>query len=334
MRIGFEYRLKSGRRLDGVTGGDLAYSVAQTIKSGGKIRIVNPPAADWLNESVSITAVVDTERVPLGVFLVSAPVADYGATGVSMDLELADKLSILDADAFGATFSLPAGTNAVDAVVSLIQGAGQTDITANDGSEVLANGMFWEAGTSRLRVINDLLDASGYFSLWCDGQGFYRIDKYTRPQDRGVTSRFDYGQTNQLVARDQDIYSIPNRFIAIGSADPESGALTATAENTNADSPYSYPARGRWITQVEEGVEVTSQSVLNAYAERRLQEVSSVSASVEVEHLVRPLLLNDAVRVTHMPTGLDALHTVQRIEIPLDPLGLCRSTLREVVETG
>lgn len=326
------------------------------VDAGDLLKVVTvsqEQLADWLD--VRIRPMIRIARLgggddpvgrltPAGVYLCAAPVEDWDDRGLRRDVELADKLSILDQDiASGdpdglAAYALDAGANVIDAVKTLIAETGESSPAIEPAAAVLAAPMVWDVGTTRLRIINDLLDAAGYFSLFCDGWGQYQAVPYVQPSDRvpvyeSIAPFSDGPQSLMDPAwkRDRDIYSIPNRFVAIGQGDGDTAALTSIATNEDPDSPYSYQSRGRWITQVEQGVEATSQAALDAIARARLSRATSVTNQLTVRHVFLPdLRMNSVVRFVNPDSGLDTYCYVVQTSIPFDPLALCQTIMRLV----
>jgi hypothetical protein len=196
----------------------------------------------------------------------------------------------------------------------------------------------WDAGTTRLKIINDLLDAANYFSLWCDGHGRYRATKYQAPKDRTPIYRAQAplvaGESSLFSPDwedDHDIYGVPNRYVAIQTGDGDDEGLTAVATNEDPDSRFSFDARGRWITEVEDGVEATGQAALDAYAERKLAAATDVESKISISHVyLADLLVNEVVEFS--AGDLDGiLTTVTNTEVTLDPAELVKTKLRKVV---
>ena len=338
-------------------GGSLSWSASASVKGGGKLEMADTGTdLDWLNMRVRPVMV---RRVggsndpavehPLGVFLPAAPVERWSSTGRSWSVELADKNAILDrdiiTDMYGhpTSFSLPAGSEIVSTVVAIIESAGETAAAINPdvSPRTLARGVAWEPGTTRLRVINDLLNAGNYFSLWVDERGQYRVTPYTPPSERrplfAVRTPFSKGQDSLMApewTRDRDIYSVPNRFVAVGQGTDDQEAWVAVAVNTDPTSPFSFLGRrSRWITTTESGIEAADEAALLAYAQRRLAQLTAVTSRIETKHLFMPdVRVNETLRLVNPDAGIDATHTVTRTEVPFDPTGLCSTVLREVSE--
>lgn len=343
--------------LRSVVDGSLDWTYNTAIKGGGSIGVldvgqkIDGKAIDWLNVRIRPVAMVaradrpeTLEEFPLGVFLPAAPVEDWTDRGRSWKVELLDKCSILDQDVItdsetGApvTYSLPSGTNVIASVISIIEGSGESAQAIEPDGKVLANPMTWDVGTSRLKIINDLLDAANYFSLWVDGSGQFRASKYVPPESRPPTyamlAPFDDTGASLMTpnwTRDRDIYSVPNRVVVVGQGDAETPALVSVATNEDPASEFSYPARGRWITLVETGVEAVDQAALDAYAYRKLASATSVTSGITAEHPILPdLRVNSVVEFRNTRADVSILCAVTKTSITFDPTALVKSELRE-----
>ncbi|UJQ87155.1 minor tail protein [Arthrobacter phage BaileyBlu] len=322
--------------LDGVTEGSFDYSTFATIKSSGSLTCV-APNVDWLRVRIqpwyTMTALGQTVSWPLGVFIPASPGVDYSAPGGVQSLELYDKLLILDQDKTDGTYSVSAGSVVTDVVRGILRGIGETQDAITDSAETLKSSMVWEADTSKLKIVNDLLDAINYFSLWADGYGVFHGSPYVAPTGRGIAWEF---ADNTLAiyspdfSLDADTFNVPNKVIQVSTSDGETPALIAEARNEDPASPYSYNNRGRWITRVETEVEATSQPILDSIAQRRLVELSAVTETYELEHAFIPLELNDAVRFVRDAEGIETGAVVQKMTISTAVGALVRTTLRGV----
>lgn len=343
--------------LDSVqVGGELRWDYNAAVKGGGLMTVTDlGDDIDWLNvrirpivtiAGIGIFEPSGAQEIPLGIFLPSAPVETWAATGRSWAIELLDKNSILDTDvptdASGnpITYSLPAGTDVASTVKALIQGTGEaapaidTSITAT-----LNKPLTWDLGATRLQVINNLLDATGFFSLWMDHAGQYRISKFVEPEDRPpvyeLLTPFTPGDLSLMApdwTRDRDIYSIPNRYVAVSQGSADQPALVSVATNVDPASPFSFPSRGRWITHVTSGVEADDQGSLDVIARRGLTALTNVNTTITVDHIYLPdLLVNRTVRFVNPDAGLDMLCVITNTNLPLDPMALCKTELREAV---
>jgi hypothetical protein len=318
--------------LDGVTGGSAEIVAQSTLGGSGSLALDHRRDVDWLSHRVQATFSDGVRPWAVGTYLLSSPTENHSEVGVSYSVGLLTKMNVISEDTVEQRFTLPEGTTVVPAVVALIESTGETRIAVTASEAALTSGLTWEAGTSKLTIINDLLQAAGYWSLWCDGSGLFRVEPYIDPASRPVSFEFEHGETSVHFpdwAREQDLSSVPNRFVAVGQGDETAAPLAGVATNEDPNSPYSYQARGRWITATEEGVEATSQTVIDQYAARKLADAMSPVSRLTVAHAMLPLNPNDLV--AFIPEdGRRRLATVQRMSCSFEFDTDVRAEWREV----
>lgn len=341
--------------LAGVTGGYVEWSASASVKGSGQLNVtdlqelISGKPLDWLNTRIRPVCVIEgfDREIPLGIWTAAAPTEDWTSTGRTWNVDLLDKASILDRDiwvnrATGTpeTFTALSSDNLVDLVRGMITDVGESTVAIDNDPTLVGRDMVWEVGTTRLKIINDLLDAGGFFSLWVDPAGQFRVSKYTRPADRPpvyeASGAFTVGPTSVMspdLTVERDIYGVPNRFVAIGQGEADTAARVATAVNMDPDSPYSYISRGRWITQVESGVESVDQAALQTYADRRLAVATAVTTGLTLKHAFMPdVWFNSTVRVINPETTFNLLMTITKVHVPLDALEFSSTDLREVTD--
>lgn len=339
-------------------GGGLEWVSNAAVKGSGNLNVLDIEEAsdiDWrdvrIRPIITIADPTGTTGDPivrkLGIWLPAAPVENWSATGRRWPIELTDKAGILDqqimtnSDGEPITFSATRGTNVIGLVEDIIVGAGETANALEPSGKTLRDDLVWDIGTTRLKVINDLLQASGHFSLWCDSAGQYRASEYVPPSQRtpiynAPLTPFSEGSLTAMSpdwSMDRDIYAVPNRYTVISNGSGDEEAMSATETNTNPDSPFSYPARGRWIDEVVTGVEATDQEALQASAVQGLAQRTSVTSSIEVKHLWLPDLRENSVIRFYNKAAEEFFYlgAVARTTVPFDPTALCETTLTEAV---
>ena len=325
---------------------DLDFSVYDTIRTGGKISVAHPHDIPWHQRRVQITYHTTFPSEPsaeggqwsrnLGIFIPSSPRGKRGATNAPREVELYDKLLILSQDLCETSFEVLKGAIVTDVIRNLILSAGETHIAVAPSPDTLKANMVFEIGTSKLQIINRLLDAINYFSLWCDGDGRYRADAYVAPRQR-VPSPYPLfdGQDSVYVEEfsdSEDDFEIPNRVVTVARTEADAEPFTSFAENRDPNSPYSYQNRRRWITVLETDIEATTQKRLDEITVRRLNELSSNSRTFEVSHPIMPYELNEVLAFTNTANNVSSMCTVQKMSFDLTlPGAMCTTTLREVV---
>lgn len=308
----------------GVTGGSIKHNVAAPIRSGGSLKWKGKTEPDWLTirvRPIYRCTFVDGTRYERqhGVFIPSTPEPTYNGMYLSADVEFYDKLLVLSEDAVDTTFALPAGTVVTTAVRDLIVGAGEANHAILDSTATLVNAMTWETGTSKLAIINDLLDTINYFSLHMDDAGWYRGDPYVPTESRG--SSWDFASGDGSTYRpgwkhSKDYFGKPNKMILTSQGSGDIPAMVAVATNTDVNDPLGYGGKrgARWVTAKEDGVEAASQAILDDLAVRRLKSLAEVSSTFYIQHALVPLALNNLVTFTNAREGIAVRGVVQEME--------------------
>lgn len=271
---------------------------------------------------------------PLITGVITAAPLTVSETGRTRRLELLDKTTLIAQAKTAGHYAIPAGTVITTTVRGLLTALGQTRLAITDSPKAIAAGMVWEPGTSWLTAINEMLDAIGYGSLWCDGLGVFQVQPYVRPAARTPVRRFTAEGGLAIHSprweRDEDVHGIPNQVYMWTRPTQDVAGLKATAYNLDPASPTSYPRRGFWVDHVEV-VEAADQATLDEMARRRLIELTSATATLTVSHAPVPdVQVHSAVRFESM--GHAATATVQSMRLPLRPGAQVSATWVEVVD--
>lgn len=324
--------------LIGVRSGSVVHTSAKSVHGSAAFTVVDVGQdVDWLNARFRpVLTIAGYGDVALGVFLVAEAPEAWGDVDRVWSVKLLDKGTILDQDKVEATYALDAGTVVTTAIIALIESTGETNYSITPSSATLVNPLTWPPATTKLQIVNDLLSIINYFSLFCNGDGQYRGEPYVKPASRPIMWEFLDGENCiylPALVKDVDLFAIPNKVVASTTGDGTTAALTSNATNTDPLSPYSTVSRGRTIVHPETGVEAPDQATLDAYTERRLIELTTPTASIDIQHAFVPtLMFNHAAILRRVPAGIDGRHVVSKTEVSLNPTALVKSTLTEVVD--
>lgn len=334
-------------RLDGVEGGSITCSTDARIKRAGKLSVVSDKPTNWWGRKrLQPWVEVNGFSWSLGVFIPTSPQQDHNSTGVSYEIDIHDKLVLLDEHAIPRTLTIPAGTTLVDWVIKTIKEAtGEKRVNISrkliDGRyahPTNARPLVWDAGESMLTIINDVLDFMGFFSLSVDTSGQFTSEPYVVPAERPVSWQFWEGMDSIYApefTHTQDLAGIPNRIVyttqstGVGEGEElNEDFMISTWENHDPNSPYSYENRGRWITEVKTDAEAVDQQELDKMVKTRAENALEPMVKVEIETALLPIELNQIVDFKGDNYGLYA--SVRRFEFDLEPAGLMAVVLRKV----
>ena len=231
-------------------------------------------------------------RHPLGIYIITTPTRQDGGGEVYIDADCYDKSIILQEDKLTDRLLIKAESLYVNEVrnVHMSAGINKTNI---DGSELRTSvDLEYEIGTSKLDVINSLLQAINYTPIHFDRMGNAVAKKYIEPDERAA----EYGymtDDNSLILsganQSNDLYNVPNIVIRyVENPDVENTSLRSEYVNNDASSPLSIQRRGRKIVNVESVDDIADQGTLDAFTRRVAIEMSQVNDNVVLPTALMP----------------------------------------------
>lgn len=163
-----------------------------------------------------------------------------------------------------------AGCNGADFVADVIRSCVPRSMpVSTDGSFTINDDIVFDLDVSRLEIVWKVLDAAN----WCmriDGRGAITIGPKPSIPDL-LLDRANASLLLPGVDRTLDLRGVPNKYIVI------SDDKRAVATNEDPDRIASYQRRGRWIETVDTSPILIDGEDLQAYAERKLDEMSTVT---------------------------------------------------------
>lgn len=268
---------------------------------------------------------------PQGVFILSTPTRSINAAGhVSRDVAGYDLTQILLDDKVGTRHSVPAATAYTTAIGALLPS--YADVVVSPLTVPVT--MEWDPGTSKLKIINDLLAAINYESLSVNEVGVFQVRPYRSPAERGIEYYYGHGPDSIMlpdVDQTLDLFSIPNHWVLVVS-EPDRVPLAGTYTNTDPGSLTSTVRRGRTIVDYRTEQDAANQATLDAKAARLAFEASQVYEAVDFTTGLNPLHSgNDVYSILDPRLGLDAKFVEYRWSMELAPAGQMSHKARRVV---
>ncbi|MDP4158134.1 MAG: hypothetical protein Q8911_00010 [Bacillota bacterium] len=271
---------------------------------------------------------------PLGVFLLSSPKRKTDSSlNVIREVEAYDQLQVLMDDKVTDRYTVPAGTNYITAVQTLLTNAGIISQNLTTCSSVLPVALDWAPGTPKLTIINALLGAINYWSLFFDAYGVAIARPYVLPANRAV----DYTYKNDSLSvifpeleQDLDLFGIPNKWV-MTVTEPDQSVITSTYTNTNLASPTSTVSRGRTIVSSLTDT-AADQVTLDAKVQRQAFQDSQVYETVDLETAIMPMHSeNDMLKLIFSPLGIGDNYNEMSWEFDLVAGAQMKHQIRKVV---
>lgn len=240
----------------------------------------------------------------MGVFDLITPDRAQTDQGVRFEVKGFDRASKLDIE-FEDVETVTAGTNYSAKVKEWLERYGilQHNITAT-ANTLPADLEF--TGTA-LEAINTLLKNNNFDELWFDEHGTAIVQPHVMLKDKPVGFTYYVRPGTRILTElsmavpkriyKDDFYRTPNRIICYtGSIDGTN--LRSVSDNTSLSSRASIPNRGGQIITYKEQVSAPDQPTLDAYAERRKEELSQICVKSDWPTYINPLHQHlDKVRI-------------------------------------
>jgi len=346
VRLSFRYELLDQyngfkKHLGNILSASVANNALADIKRTAKFTMTEDSTINFLTDRVKpycrvwIPSGQDWAEFPQGVFLLTTPPRVADSVGqITREVETYDLLQVLVDDKVTDRYTVEAGTNVIAAVSTILTGAGLTQQNLTPKDKALPTTQDWPPGTTKLSIVNNLLGAINYQSLWMDENGYAIGQPYVSPSDR--VSEYTYATDNTSVIypgvqQSLDLWAVPNSWVLVVS-EPDRPVLTSTYTNSNASSPTSTVNRGRTIVDYREYEEAVDQATLDARAERIAYEASQVYEHVQLETGIMPMHSNaDVFTLQHTTLGISAKYSETSWEMELKASGRMKHEIRRVV---
>lgn len=314
-------------------GGSISENLNTSLKVSGQLEMVGDLQLDDDLVRIYLNAASDTAsvRLALGTFFASTPSRTVTDTTSTATVDMYSTLLQLDEDRVEATYTVAAGTNAIIQAKSLVEASGLA-VNATPSTSTTTAAAVFEVGTSKLEIINYLLDFAGYSSAYVDGMGTVMMTPYANPSTRQPVWTFEDGDNSIFlpqVTDELDWYSTPN--VVVVTCSNADTVMTSVAVNDDPNSPYSTVNRGRRIVRTESVSDIETQAALDAKAQELLNTSSSSVQTETVQHTYAPFASGDVVRLNYQAAAIDYYMAVQSRELKLTPGVPITSSMRRFI---
>lgn len=310
------------------------YSSLSQLKTSAEISMREDNSINYQTDRIRPICIISkgnqSMEFPLGIFLISSPSRGIKNTMITREMQLYSKLLLYSEDRVDNRYYVTKGTNVIAEVKRLL---GTPKLTIPDSAYTTSTNREWEIGTSKLSIINDLLDSANYTSLRVDVDGYFIAEPYVLPSDREVEIEYVDDIKSVLspnMAEKLDLFNIPNKFIGYTN-DPDAPALRSVYTNSNPESITSTTYTGRTKVEPIEVLDTVSQSVLDEMVLRAAYNASQVYSHVEFETAIMPI--HDYMNVIYLKHKdiLQGKYTETNWEINCKAGTYMKHTARKVV---
>jgi hypothetical protein len=241
---------------------------------------------------------------------------------------------ILIDDKLQSTYTINAGTNYKQAIIDLLATAGITQYIIEDTTKTLPITMAFDTGTSKLSVINSLINQINFTPIRVDVYGNFVTNSYIAPSSRGIEYTYaddSLSVTYKGMTESLDLFNIPNNWVVVAT-NAETAPLKSTYTNSNASSITSIVSRGRTITDYREIDNIADQQSLDSYTLRIANEASQIYGYLEFETAIMPMHdYMDLLKIEYSKLGINDKYIETEWSFDLETGAKMKHLVRKVV---
>ena len=311
---------------------DIKRKATFTIRDTGVVNYLSDRIKPWVRLHLPPYGDSDWAEWPQGVFLLSSPKRGDDVPGtVTRQVDAYDQLQVLLDDKVSVRYAVTAGTVYTTAVATLL-----SSFTANitTSAATVPADLEWDPGTTKLKIINELLGAINYESLSFDENGVAVVRPYTSPTERAAEYTYADNQAGVIVPGvDQmlDLFGVANQWTLVVS-EPDQDPISSTYTNNDPGSPLSTVNRGRTIVDFRDQQKAADQTTLDDLVARLAFEASQVYEILEFASALMPIHSgNDVLRFEYSRLAVAAKYAEQSWEMDLAAGAAMKHRIRRVV---
>lgn len=248
------------------------------------------------------------ERFPLGTFLVQSPSYSFDGKIKNLSLDAYTPLIELKEKQPDIGFFTPKDRNVLEETYRLINDHLRAPVIKTSSEELVPYDFVSDINDTWMTYITDLIALSNYY-INIDPMG--RILFEPKQMKGALKPIWIYNDDNSSIlypsiTLEKDLYGIPNIIEVIYSTDEYH--FYTRVENREDDSPTSIQNRGREIIHRVSNPEiegVPNKDKIERYAEKLLEEMSSLEYTITYTHGYCPTKVGDCVILNYKNAGLN-----------------------------
>lgn len=260
------------------------------------------------------------ERFPLGTFLLQSPRSKYTDTLKSVEVDAYTPLLELKEQKPPVGYFVPKDTEIIPTAVHLLDENTRCPVGNASNSKTLESDFVSHTNDTWFTFLRDLLSVANH-NLDLDEYGrilLKPVSIYTSAGARWTFNNDDVSIIYSDITIDHDLFGVPNVVEIVASNGKETKSHIVVNDDIN--SPTSTINRGRRIVYREtnpKSIGVITQGSVEAYARRKLEELSTISKTISYTHAYCPVTVGDTIRINNDRYGLNNI-TAQIISQDID----------------
>lgn len=301
------YTWKDKEQLACVTACTIKRDSTSNTLGSATIDVVDSIGEEYIRIYLIIIQNGNRYRIPLGTYLAQTPSSKFNGKIRTVSIDAYTPLLELNESMPPIGYSIPKKSNIMKMAYQLTAENLRAPVVDTTSNTNLYYDFIANTDDTWLTFIKDLISNDKYkFEL--DELGrviFSPIQEVSSLQPIWTYTDDNSSILHPDVDTEHDIYGIPNVVEVIYSNDTD--MFYSKVENIDPNSPLSIPNRGRRIVHRDTNPSIIGNATkeeVDKYAERLLQELSSVEFKITYTHGYCPVRVGDCVRLNYKAAGL------------------------------
>lgn len=255
---------------------------------------------DWYRDWIQVEMADGGEKKSLGIFAVGHVEKNSEGPSSSLKIEGYDGAILAQEDCLTERLCIQQGAKYLDTIQFLLLSCGLTRVISDESDAVFATDRDdWDIGTSKLKIINQLLGEISFRELEIDERGFAKLRRYIAPSISQIDHTYQAGKASILHLQStisSDSHEIPNIFVAVVSNPDLERPLIAKYINDNPLSKTSTVYTGRNKVKALSVNNIATQEDLQQYVSKaafeaiQVQEEVTFSTALEWGHGINDIV--------------------------------------------
>jgi hypothetical protein len=255
-----------------------------------KIKLNDNIDINYVSDRIKIYYCLDNYEFPLGVYMPLTPPRHIEEDdSITRNILGYGLLKALDDNKVEASYTISSGTVITTAIKTVLDTIGSWVIyNIEPCDETLPYDKVWLVGTSKLEIINSLLNMINYYPIWASGNGVYRAIPWS--DIKNITYTFNDDEDECIYTNDiyenKDYAGMFNRVILIANELSTSANLYKSwsmEDEGIEDHPFSYSNINRYVDK-RLFSEASSQEYLNLRAKREIRKALELEEPLSFSH--------------------------------------------------
>lgn len=266
---------------------NISIDFSRKVIGNCKLKFKNSLDIDYLSDRIKIYYALSGYEFPLGVYMPLTPRRQL-TTDISVDVFGYGLLKALDGNSIQESLTIASGTVITDYVETILDTIGTwIQYSIEPSTETLPEDKTYVVGTSKLFIVNSLLNMINYYPIWVSGNGVFRAIPWS--ETKNITYTFqDNNQCIYLpdVMENKDYAGFFNRVLVIAN-ELNTGAnlyKSWSMEDEGIEThPFSYTNIGRYEDKILYS-EASSQDYVDLRARREIRKAMENEETLTYSH--------------------------------------------------